>query len=168
MTADKIRAGEEALQQLKNGLFCAESVVLTLARGQGIESRELPAIATGFCSGLGQTAGPCGAVTGAVMGLGLAFGRDSARDSVDQTYNAVKTLTKRFTEEFGSTNCAELLGCHLGTPEGQKAFTEGKLYSRCMAYTERAADLAAEIIDAAAPGAPKGGSSRSCGSKTHG
>lgn len=43
----------------------------------------------------------------------------------------------RFTEEFGSVNCADLLGCHLGTPEGQQTFTEGKLWKRCMAYTGR-------------------------------
>lgn len=147
------RAGAAALQHFKDGLYCAESVLVALARRQGIDSPDLPAIATGFCSGLGQTAGPCGAYTGAVMGLGLAFGRDSERESVEQAYAAVKTLTQRFATEFGSTNCAELLGCDLGTPEGRQAFDEGKLYRRCMTYTERAADLAAELIDAAMPAA---------------
>lgn len=162
MSGDRPKAGQEAVRQFREGLYCAESVLLALARRQGIHSPELPAIATGFCSGLGQTAGPCGAVTGAVMGLGLAFGRDSGRKTVDQTYAAVQTLSQRFTEEFGSTNCAELLGCHLGTPEGRHSFNEGKLYRRCMAYTERAADLAAEIIDQAVPGGCEQGPERPC------
>lgn len=137
-----------AIQHFKDGLYCAESVLVTLAQRQGIQD-QVPAIATGFCSGLSQTAGPCGALTGAVMGLGLAFGRNDATGSVQQTYEAVQTLVQRFTDEFGATGCADLLGCHLGTPEGRKTFTEDKLHRRCMTYTGRAAELAAELIDAA-------------------
>lgn len=148
MTA-KNDPGAEAVQHFKDGLFCAESVLLALARRQGIDDPNLPAIATGFCSGLAQTAGPCGAVTGAVMGLGLALGRKDGTGSAQQSYDATKALVGRFTEEFGSIGCAELLGCHLGTSEGQQTFTEHKLWKRCMTYTGRAADLAAEIIDTA-------------------
>lgn len=115
--------GDDAVRHFKAGLFCAEGVLLTLARRQGIDDPNVPAIASGFCSGLSQTAGPCGAVTGAVMGIGLAL--------------------------VGSTNCADLLGCSLGTAEGQQTFTEGKMWERSMTYTGRAADLAAEIIDTA-------------------
>ena len=142
-------AGNEAVQRFKEGLFCAESVLRALAQRLGIDDPNVPAIATGFCSGLSQTAGPCGAVTGAVMGIGLALGRREAGGSVGQSYDATKALVNRFTEEFGSTNCAHLLGCHLGTPEGQQTFTEGKLWKRCMTYTGRAAELAADIIDTA-------------------
>lgn len=144
---DPVTIGDEAVQRFREGLFCAESVVLTLARRQGIESAAVPAMATGFCSGLSQTAGPCGALTGAVMGLGLAFGRSDPGQKVDRTYDAVKLLVDRFTAEFGSTSCAELLGCHLGTAEGRQTFTENKLYRRCMTYTGRAAAMAAELID---------------------
>ncbi|MEI7607568.1 MAG: C-GCAxxG-C-C family protein [Rhodospirillaceae bacterium] len=149
MTSDSEPAGPkaEAIQRFKDGLYCAESVVLTLARRQGIDSPLLPAIASGFCSGMGQTAGPCGALTGAVMGIGLALGRETGQESVGRTYQAVQTLVRRFTEEFGATGCADLLGCHLGTPDGQRTFTEGKLYRRCMVYTGRAAELAATVID---------------------
>ena len=126
--------------------------LLALARRQGLSAAPLPAIATGFCSGMSQTAGPCGALTGAVMALGLVFGRHSGTDPAAPTYQAVKTLVQRFSEEFGATGCADLLGCHLGTPEGQKTFTEQKLHRRCLDYTGRAAELAAAIIDQA--GAP--------------
>lgn len=145
---DKDNPGDDAVRHFKAGLFCAESVLLTLARRQGIDDPNVPAIASGFCSGLSQTAGPCGAVTGAVMGIGLALGRQDANGSVGQSYEATKALVAAFTEEFGSTNCADLLGCHLGTAEGQQTFTEGKMWKRCITYTGRAADLAAEIIDA--------------------
>lgn len=140
-------AGSEALARFKDGLYCAESVLATLARRQGLETPEITAMATGFCSGLSQTAGPCGAVTGAVMGLGLALGRSRPGQPVDRTYKAVQELVERFGAEFGSTACAELLGCHLGTPEGRQNFTDNKLIKRCAQYTQRAAELAAALID---------------------
>ncbi len=139
-------AGVQAIQRFKEGLYCAESVLVTLARRQGVDDPRLTSMATGFCSGLSQTAGPCGAVTGAVMGLGLALGRSEGGVSVDPAYDATKEFVRRFTQEFGSTGCADLLGCHLGTPEGQQTFKENHLHRRCMTYTGRAAELAAELI----------------------
>jgi C_GCAxxG_C_C family probable redox protein len=143
-------AGTEALACWKGGLFCAESVALTLARRQGIETPLLPAMASGFCGGMGHTAGPCGAVTGAVMGLGLAFGRTGPQDSTERVYQAVTTLVRQFTEAFGATDCVDLLGCDLGTPEGQRMFREAKLHQRCAIFTERAAKLAADLIESVA------------------
>ncbi len=142
-------AGSEAIACWKAGFFCAESVALTLARRQGIESPLLPAMASGFCGGMGHTAGPCGAVTGAVMGLGLAFGRTGPRDSTERVYQAVTCLVRQFTEEFGATGCADLLGYDLGTPEGQRMFRESRLHQRCALFTERAAKLAADLIEQA-------------------
>jgi C_GCAxxG_C_C family probable redox protein len=141
-------AGAEAMACWKGGLFCAESVALTLARRQGIESPLLPAMASGFCGGMGHTAGPCGAVTGAIMGLGLAFGRSGPQDSTDRVYQAVRILVRQFSEAFGAAGCVDLLGCDLGTPEGQQMFREAQLHRRCAIFTERAAKLAADLIDA--------------------
>lgn len=147
MSSDNDNAGDEALGLFKDGLYCAESVLTTLARRRGLDAPEITAMATGFCSGLSQTAGPCGAVTGAVMGLGLALGRNQPGQPVNRAYEAVQTLMARFQDEFGSTACAELLGCHLGTAEGREFFTENKLIKRCGEYTRRATELAAELID---------------------
>ena len=146
---DQSDANAQAIQRFKSGLYCAESVLATLAARQGIDDPRITSLATGFCSGLSQTAGPCGAVTGAVMGLGLALGRSEGGVPVQPAYEATQELMRRFTEEFGTTNCADLLGCHLGTPEGQQTFKENQLHLRCTAYTGRAAELAAEIIDGA-------------------
>lgn len=151
MTTDAADTGVDAVQRFKDGLFCAESVLLALARRQGIDDANLPAIATGFCSGMAQTAGPCGALTGAAMGLGLALGRQDGSQPVQPAYDAVRTLVERFTAEFGATGCADLLGCHLGTPEGQQVFTEQRLWKRCMTYTGRAATLAAELLEVPPP-----------------
>jgi C_GCAxxG_C_C family probable redox protein len=140
------QAGTEAWESFANGgLYCAESVLMALARRQGIATDNMVPLATGFCSGIARTKGMCGAVSGAVMGLGLVFGRRKPTDSREPTYQAVRTLLDRFTAEFGSTNCFELLGCDLATEEGQREFRQRHLLSNCQRYVRRATELAAEI-----------------------
>jgi C_GCAxxG_C_C family probable redox protein len=141
-------AGEAAAAAFSSGLYCAESVVLALARTQGIESDLLPQAATGLCGGMSRTCGPCGALTGAILGVGLALGRACAEQSVQPAYVATQQLIGDFEREFGARDCDELLGCDLGTPEGQATFREKRLGERCARYTRRAAEMAAGLIEA--------------------
>ena len=138
---------EAAAKRFDEGLYCAESVLATIAEALGIESALIPGIATGFCSGMARTCGPCGALTGGVLGLNLVFGRSSAAQSVGNNYAAVQALVEQFRETFGSTNCAELLGCDLGTQEGQRIFGAENLISRCREFTGKAAELTIRIIE---------------------
>ncbi len=140
----EIKASAE--NYFNNGLMCAESVVLTLTEAHGIESELLPKAATAFCGGMSHTCGTCGAVTGAVMGISAVLGREDAGASAREAYEAAGTLIKRFEEEFGTRNCQELLGCDLGTREGQRAFLKEGLREKCTSYTGRAAELASEIL----------------------
>jgi len=130
-----------------SGLLCAESVVLAIAKSQGIESELLPKVATAFCSGMSRTCGPCGALTGAVMGLGLVMGRDQSTDSLLDSYVPTQKLIAEFEKEFGARNCNDLLGCDLGTPEGQVVFSEKHLHRLCLQYTGKAAEIAARLIE---------------------
>jgi C_GCAxxG_C_C family probable redox protein len=141
-------AGQEAAQLFgAQGLYCAEAVLTVLARRVGLGSDLVPAIATGFCSGVARTASTCGAVSGGVMALGLAYGRKSAKEPVDRAYMPVQDFIEAFEREFGSSNCAALLGCHLGTDEGKRVFQEQKLRTRCERFTQRATEIAAALID---------------------
>ncbi len=97
--------------------------------------REHLNIATGFCSGLARSGGPCGAMTGALLALGLVLGRDNPEHSVEQTYDAVRAMMAKFEAHLGSTNCTELLGVDLSTPEGRQAFEDRKLDSQCTAIS---------------------------------
>lgn len=124
-------------------------MLLALAEQQGIRSDVLPQIATGFCSGMARTAGFCGALSGAMMGIGLALGRRAPGGSVDPAYTAVQSLLGRFETKYGSTNCAELTGCHLGTPEGQAKFRQENRAEGCYGFAAESARLAVEIIQAA-------------------
>jgi 2-aminobenzoate-CoA ligase len=142
-------ARQSAEKAFASGLYCAESVVLALARAQGLESGLLPKVATAFCSGMARTCGPCGALTGAIMGVSLALGRNQAGELVHNAYTATQDLVHEFEREFGARNCDELLGCDLGTPEGQATFHENRLHERCALYTGKAAEIAASIISKA-------------------
>lgn len=63
---------KSAEESFASRLYCAESVVLALAKVQGIDSELLPKAATAFCSGMARTCGTCGALSGAIMRVGLA------------------------------------------------------------------------------------------------
>lgn len=142
---DSVRQHAEEL--FGAGLFCAESVVLAIAKAEGVESSLLPRVATALCSGMGRTCGPCGALTGAVLGVSLVLGRSTPSESVQPAYLATQRLVKLFEDQFGSRDCMTLLdGCDLNTPDGQARFKEQGLARRCAAYTGGAAQIAARVI----------------------
>lgn len=135
-----------AEESFESGLYCAESVLVALAKSQRFDNEFLPKMASGFCSGMARTCGTCGAVTGAIMGMGLTLGRSQPGESVKSAYIATQRLITEFEKEFGARDCHALLGCDLGTAEGQATFRENKLGERCAQFTGRAAEIAANIL----------------------
>jgi C_GCAxxG_C_C family probable redox protein len=139
-------AAAEAKRQFDAGFYCSESVLLAVGRELGIDSTLLPAIATGFSSGIARSWSTCGAVNGAVLGLNMAFGRRLPTDSVETNYAAVRTLIGEFAQTCGSTQCSELLACDLDTVEGQRIYKTHHLRKQCREYVGIAARLATRII----------------------
>ena len=80
------------------------------------------------------------------MGVSLALGRTGASQSVQPSYTATQRLIREFEQEFGARDCHVLLGCDIGTQEGQDTFCENQLDERCLKYTGKAAEIAARII----------------------
>lgn len=144
---DISNTGSIADEKYTLGLYCAESVVTAIAKTYKIESDLLPKVATALCGGMARTCGTCGALTGAMLGVSAIHGRSNPDESVEKVFSATQKLVSEFESEFGSKNCHELLGCDLGTPEGQENFKKENLNSRCHDFTVKAAELAAEIID---------------------
>ncbi|MDH5693402.1 MAG: C-GCAxxG-C-C family protein [Gammaproteobacteria bacterium] len=138
---------KKVIHDFSNGLYCAESVVIAITKSQGIESDLLPKAATAFCSGMARTCGTCGALTGAIMGVSAVMGRSERGESVEKLYAATQKLVNTFEDEFGAKHCHELLGCDLGTPEGQDHFRNNHLHeSHCLKYAARAAEIAVTLI----------------------
>lgn len=81
------------------------------------------------------------------MALGMVLGRNTPEDSVDTCYTAVQKLLKQFETQFGSTSCQELIGCDLGSEEGQDTFISNDLVEKCWEYTEGVSQLVISIIE---------------------
>lgn len=138
-------AQSKAEEVFDGGLYCAESVVRALV-GTTEDADLLTRAATGFCSGMARTCGPCGALSGGIIGIGHVLGRAHASEPVAAAYGAVQDLVREFERVFGARDCDRLLGCDLGSPEGQAIFCEQQLHRRCREFTARAAKLAAAAI----------------------
>ena len=145
------QAMKRSRELLGSGLYCAESVLMVVAESRAVTCEHVPGIATGFCSGLSRTAGPCGALTGAVLAINLVLGRTTPEQSVEPCYRAVRELVERFVGQFGSDNCETLTGCHLGTDHGQARFRDRGVEGRCLEIVAVATRLALEAIAEAVP-----------------
>ena len=131
----------------ESGYYCAESVLLAVTQEKGVQSELIPKIATGFCSGIARTGRQCGALSGGIMSLGIFRGKSEPGDDVDDIYEKVRNLIDSFEVKFGSTTCKGLLGCDLGTEEGQLAFIERDLIVNCYQYTEEATRMTMRILE---------------------
>ena len=89
----------------------------------------------------------CGAVSGAIMAINIFFGRNEPEELVDKCYLKVREMLERFENQFGSTNCQQLIGCDLGTEGGQEAFRANNLREKCKDITEQVTGIAMSIID---------------------
>jgi C_GCAxxG_C_C family probable redox protein len=127
-------------------LLCAESVVKVIAEAGGRESDEVVRAATGFCSGASRTCGQCGAVSGAVMGIGLYAGRAEPGEDHESCYAMVQEFLARFSEQYGSINCFELIGCDFTTVEGKERYKANDLKGECCRIAVHAAESALSIL----------------------
>jgi len=106
-------------------------------------------ISQAFGGGMAQMGETCGAVTGAFMVIGLKYGRTRADDdeAKAKTYSLVKEFTEKFRARNGTIICRELLGCDIGTPEGQQIAKNKKLFSTiCPCFVQDAVEILEEIL----------------------
>lgn len=141
------KAAKLSGELFNSGFYCAESVLLAIAKSKKINSKYIPKIATGFCSGLSRTSNMCGAVSGAIMGISLFTGRNSAEDSEELNYSAVQQLLETFEKKFKSLNCYKLTGCDLSTEKGHQDFEQKNIKLKCLQFVEEATRTALYLIE---------------------
>jgi len=117
----------------------------------GIEEKDpiIPKIATGLAGGVGRSGSShCGVLIGTVMAIGIKYGREDAkdRDAVLKTYEKVQQYWDRFEKEFGSRDCATIIGYNLGDQEQYKKWTESGGREKCTALIEKAFQIAYEYL----------------------
>ena len=80
----------------------------------------------------------------AIIGLHAGLEKPGDREAKEHTYKIVRKFIAEFEKEFGSTNCVELIGCHIGTASGHaKARKHGIFENVCPRFV----DGAVEILD---------------------
>lgn len=135
---------ENAKEQFLSGYNCAQSVVLSFAGDLKFSKELAQKMAAGFGGGIGKQQETCGAITGAIMILGLMKGEEvnNNEELKIATYGSVKELTSKFVVEYKTTNCRELIGCDLNTPEGSAKFNEEKIMENvCAGCVEKAVKI---------------------------
>jgi C_GCAxxG_C_C family probable redox protein len=120
---------ENAKDLFLSGYNCAQSVLLSFADDLKFSKELAQKMAVGFGGGMGKQQETCGAVTGAIMVLGMLKGEEvNNNDELKSaSYSAVKDLTRDFVAEYKTTQCRELIGCDLNTPEGSAKLKEDKI-----------------------------------------
>ncbi len=133
-------AARQAVSRFLTGYNCAESVLMTMAEQEGIQSQLIPKMATPFGGGIAKHGSICGCVTGALMSIGLKFGRARHTEDREKTYSVSSSFLDAFEQKFGSLICYELIGCDFRTPEGQERWEQLK-ESRCADFVKGTVEI---------------------------
>jgi len=139
---------EKAKDLFLSGYNCAQAVVLSFADDMKFSKELAQKMAAGFGGGMGKQQETCGAVTGAIMVLGLLKGEEvNNNDELKSAaYGAVKDLIRDFVATYKTTQCRELIGCDLNTPEGSAKFKEEKILETiCADCVKKAVEIIEEI-----------------------
>ena len=138
-----------ALSLFRQGFSCSQAVAAAFADDLGLDKDTALRVSQPFGGGIARRADWCGAMTGAFLVLGLKHGRTRAEDAAsrDKTYALVREFIDRFTARHTHFRCKDLLGCDIGTPEGQRTADERGLHkTRCEDFVRDAAVILEEIL----------------------
>ena len=137
ITKEKSIIAKKCGELLDAGWHCSEAMLV------GVGSLLYPLhpqtirMSTGLAGGIGSTKqGLCGALTGGVMVIGGLYGRSEPKTDDEKCQELCAEFQKRFQEEFGCVQCAELKANWVGKP-GQE---------RCVQLVERAAGILLEVL----------------------
>lgn len=139
---------EQAKELFLSGYNCAQSVVLSFADDLKFSKELAQKMAVGFGGGMGKQQETCGAVTGAIMVLGLLKGEEvNNNDELKaSSYAAVKDLIRDFVAEYKTTQCRDLIGCDLNTPEGAAKFKEENIMvTVCADCVKKAVEIVEDL-----------------------
>jgi C_GCAxxG_C_C family probable redox protein len=98
--------------KLKNAGYCCTQVLIKMALDdEEKENEDLLRAANGLCMGVGSTQKTCGVLTGGIAILGLYAGKGNDKEYPKMEYSdMVDEYTEWFLEEFGSTECSDIIG----------------------------------------------------------
>ena len=144
---------ERAIEILNLSGNCAQTSFATLQEIFDLDSKDILKALTPF-PGLALRGEACGAVTGSLMALGLVYGRDDLGNKRGYVASlpSARRFCARFSEEFGSTSCRDILESKMGrnfdlaSAEGSQNYLLAGGQKVCGEVVGRAVEIAAELI----------------------
>lgn len=98
--------------KLSTAGFCCTQVMLKLALDEeGTENNDLIRAVQGLCKGIGESQKTCGVLIGGIQILGLYAGKGNEKEYMKENFShMIDEFCQWFEEEFGSTECEQLIG----------------------------------------------------------
>lgn len=123
---------KEAVERFRSGFNCSQSVLCSLADLINTELPFLERVASGFGGGMGHMQGTCGAVTGSFMAISLFCGNKYTdnHQRKNEAYRLIKKFDSEFVRLHRTTNCRELIGYELDSPEEHERALEENVFER--------------------------------------
>jgi C_GCAxxG_C_C family probable redox protein len=133
---------------------CSQGTLASLNDQFRLNANETVTAIKLFAGGIAGKGETCGAVTGALLAIGFNF---EVKNKVD-TENAGSSMThgrmffERFTKEFGSTRCREIMKYQYGqyidfsNEEDREILSKPENQGKCQEVMKKAARIAADMI----------------------
>jgi C_GCAxxG_C_C family probable redox protein len=140
---------ERAVQNQAEGCNCCQAVIAAYGPGLGFDRQASLNVAMAFGGGIAHTGKTCGAATGALMVLGLHVAKAnlSLGDAKTKANRIGSEFLSRFRKRTGYTDCADFLGCHIGSIEGMKRIHDKNLLKTvCPKIIRAAAEILEEML----------------------
>jgi C_GCAxxG_C_C family probable redox protein len=135
---------EQGVKCFNSGCNCSQAVVMPYSEQLNVESDLIERISVAFGGGMGRQGKTCGCVSGALMVLGLAYGNESSK-KVEQrikAYEIAKKFIETFKNEYGTTECKELIRLDLNkSADMEKAQKEQVFSNRCSKIVEKTIEM---------------------------
>ncbi|MBN2239089.1 MAG: C-GCAxxG-C-C family protein [Dehalococcoidales bacterium] len=106
---DREEVKEIAIDDYLKGAHCAEVVLKYVGREFGEDFPEdLARMATPFGGGIAERGDLCGALAAGLLIIGFMTGRRKTGDTQQVCWYLARQYYDRFTEKFGSSDCADI------------------------------------------------------------
>lgn len=131
------------------GYDCSQVVLQHYAEEFGLTLDQANKLTACFGGGMMMGA-TCGAYVGALMVIGLKYGHydpDNLMPQKEIMMAKYAEFKEKFVQEFGTTECKEMIGFDVSTPEGLNAALEsGKLFNDCPCFAAKTIEILDEIL----------------------
>ncbi len=142
--------GEVAVKLFKQGYNCSQAVVGAFCDELSISKEEAFKLSSSFGGGMGRLREVCGAVSGMFIVAGLTVGYSDPKDTEAKKnhYALIQKMAKRFSDEFGSIVCRDLLGLSKAENEPTPTPRTEEFYKKrpCADLVYFAAEVADDVL----------------------